>query len=45
MTRSVLARRRIVEMDLWDRDAMGLLVPAFIETGADGANAISTRRW
>ena len=35
MTR-VTGRWQIVAMDLWDRDAIVLLGPAFIEIGADG---------
>ena len=27
---------RIVEMDLWDRDAIDLVGPAFIDLGTDG---------
>ena len=38
MTR-VIGRWQIVEMDLWDRDAIDLLGPAFIEIGADGVGA------
>jgi hypothetical protein len=30
---------RIVEMDLWDRDAIDLLGPAFIELKADGTGS------
>ena len=37
--RRVTGRWRIVEMDLWDRDAIDLLGPAFIEIGADGAGS------
>jgi hypothetical protein len=36
MARRVAGRWRIVEMDLWDRDAMDLVGPAFIEITADG---------
>lgn len=32
----VTGRWQIVEMDLWDRDAIDLLGPAFIEIRADG---------
>src|SRR5687768_5610063 len=32
----VEGRWRIVEMELWDRDAVDLLGPAFIEIGSDG---------
>ena len=39
MTR-VTGRWQIVEMDLWDRDAIDLLGPAFIEIGADGVGAL-----
>lgn len=33
---SVSGRWRIVEMDLWDREAIDLLGPGFIEIGKDG---------
>ena len=36
MARRVDGRWRIVEMDLWDRDAIDLVGPAFIEITADG---------
>jgi hypothetical protein len=35
----VTGRWQIVEMDLWDRDAVDLLGPAFIEIGADGTGS------
>jgi hypothetical protein len=38
MTR-VTGRWQIVEMELWDRDAIDLLGPAFIEIGADGTGS------
>ena len=38
MTR-VTGRWQIVEMDLWDHDAIDLLGPAFIEIGADGTGS------
>ncbi len=34
---SITGRWRIVEMDLWDRDSIDLLGPAFIEFGRDRA--------
>ena len=34
-TRRLTGRWRIVEMDLWDRDALDLVAPAFIEFRAD----------
>lgn len=33
---SLTGRWRIVEMDLWDRDAIDLVEPGFIEFGGDG---------
>jgi hypothetical protein len=36
MARRMVGRWRIVEMDLWDRDAIDLVGPAFIDFGADG---------
>ena len=36
MVRRVAGRWRIVEMDLWDRDAIDLVGPAIIEITADG---------
>ena len=33
---SINGRWRIVEMELWDREAIDLLGPAFIEIGPDG---------
>jgi hypothetical protein len=38
MTR-LTGRWQIVEMDLWDRDAIDLLGPAFIEISADGTGS------
>lgn len=35
----VTGRWQIVEMELWDRDAIDLLGPAFIEIGADGTGS------
>jgi hypothetical protein len=35
----VTGRRQIVEMGLWDRDAIVLLGPAFIEISADGSGS------
>lgn len=35
----VTGRWQIVEMDLWDRDAIDVLGPAFIEIGADGTGS------
>jgi hypothetical protein len=32
----LVGRRRILEMDLWDRDALDLVGPAFIDFGRDG---------
>jgi hypothetical protein len=34
-----VGRWRIVEMDLWDRDAIELLGPAFIEVSVDGTGS------
>jgi len=31
---------RIVEMDLWDREAIDLVGPAFIKLNADGTGAV-----
>ena len=36
MGRRLAGKWRIVEMDLWDRDAIDLLGPAFIEIAKDG---------
>jgi hypothetical protein len=36
MARRVVGRWRIVEMDLWDRDSIDFVGPAFIEITADG---------
>ena len=33
---SLIGRWRIVEMDLWDQDAVDLVEPGFIEFGRDG---------
>ncbi|MGH3607711.1 MAG: hypothetical protein ACRDRD_06435 [Pseudonocardiaceae bacterium] len=33
---TVVGRWRIEAMDLWDRDAIDLVEPGFIEFGADG---------
>lgn len=35
----VVGRWRVVEMDLWDREAVELLGPAFFEFGADGTGS------
>jgi hypothetical protein len=39
MTPRATGRWQIVEMDLWDRDAIDLLGPAFIEIGADATGS------
>ena len=39
MTPGAIGRWQIVEMDLWDRDAIDVLGPAFVETGADGTGS------
>src|SRR6266508_515279 len=39
MTPRAIGRWQIVEMDLWDRDAIDLLGPAFVEIGADGTGS------
>lgn len=39
MTPRATGRWQIVEMDLWDRDAIDLLGPAFIEIGAAGTGS------
>lgn len=36
MLRRIAGKWRIVEMDLWDREAIDLLGPAFIEFSVDG---------
>jgi hypothetical protein len=36
MARRLAGKWRIVEMDLWDRDSIDLIGPAFIEITADG---------
>jgi hypothetical protein len=36
MVRPVVGRWRILEMDLWDDDAIDLLGPGYFEVGADG---------
>ena len=36
MASHVAGRWRIVDMDMWDRDAIGLVGPAFIEFNRDG---------
>ena len=36
MLRRVAGKWRIVEMDLWDREAIDLVGPAFIEFSVDG---------
>jgi len=40
MASRVVGSWRIVEMDLWDRDATDLVGPAFIKLNADGTGAI-----
>lgn len=35
----VLGRWRMIEMDMWDRDAMDLVGPAMIEFGRDGTGS------
>jgi hypothetical protein len=45
---SMSGRWRIVEMDLWDAEAIDLLGPAFIEFGRDGSGAfrfIAVKGW
>lgn len=45
---SLTGRRRIVEMDLWDRDAIDLVEPGFIEFTEDGSGQfgfIAVRGW
>jgi hypothetical protein len=37
MARRIAGRWRIVHMDLWDRDALDLVGPAFIEFKKDGS--------
>ena len=39
MARGVAGTWRIVEMDLWDRDSIDLVGPAFIEVTADGGGS------
>jgi len=39
MASRVVGSWRIVEMDLWDRDAIDLVGPAFIKLNADGTGA------
>lgn len=39
MTPRATGRWQIVEMELWDRDAIELLGPAFIKIGADGTGS------
>jgi uncharacterized protein YndB with AHSA1/START domain len=34
--RSLIGRWRILEMDLWDRDALDLVAPAYVEFGPNG---------
>jgi hypothetical protein len=44
----LIGRWRIVEMDLWDRDAIDLVEPGFIEFAKDGAGQfgfIAVRGW
>jgi hypothetical protein len=38
--RTVTGRWRIIEMELWDRDAIDLVEPAMIEFGRDGTGSI-----
>lgn len=45
---SVAGRWRIIEMELWDQDALDLLGPAFIEFGADNSGSfqfIAVEAW
>lgn len=39
MTTEPTGRWRIEEMDLWDRDAIDLLGPAFVEINSDGTGS------
>jgi hypothetical protein len=44
----LMGRWRIVEMDMWDRDAIDLLEPGFIEFAGDGTGQfgfIALRGW
>jgi hypothetical protein len=45
---NLIGRWRIVEMDLWDRDAIELLGPGFFEFGNDGTGSfgfIAVKGW
>lgn len=45
---TLTGRWRIVEMDMWDRDAIDLVEPGFIEFAADGTGQfgfIAVRGW
>lgn len=40
MDRVLVGRWRLAEMELWDRDALDLVEPAFLEIRADGTGLI-----
>jgi hypothetical protein len=42
---SVVGRWRIVETENWDRDALDLVAPAFIEFDEDGLGSLGLSRW
>ena len=41
MTNELVGRWRIEEMELWDRDAIDLVEPGFIDIGPDGVGSLS----